>query len=196
MTQQFAATNTPQQIGVSERVRRTLCAMVRCMLIGSRLPPFLWRGVHDSCVVHLQSDSALGTKHENAVQEALREGRRSLSSQDHRRKGLRTHRKPKQARPHVVGSDGMRLQRDREQLLPHVEPKNASCCGEQERRFHLVVLLLLFFTFSVLGANPEKLLYTVANPARGLLNREKITEEKSGSIPPPHPPHCSFGENN
>ena len=37
----------------------------------------------------------------------------------------------------------------------------------------LLLLLLLFLTFSVLVANPKKLLYTVANPARGLLNREK-----------------------
>ena len=55
--------------------------------------------------------------------------------------------------------------------------------------------LLLFLTFSVLVANPKKLLYTVANPARGLLNREKRTKKKSGSLPPPHPPHCSFVEN-
>ena len=35
------------------------------------------------------------------------------------------------------------------------------------------LLLRLFLTFSVLVANPEKLLYTAANPApRGLLNRE------------------------
>ena len=40
-TQQFVATNTPQQIGVSERVGRTLCAMVRCMRVNSGLPPFL-----------------------------------------------------------------------------------------------------------------------------------------------------------
>ena len=40
------------------------------------------------------------------------------------------------------------------------------------------LLLLLFLTFSVLVANPKKLLYTVANPARGLLNREKRTKEK------------------
>ena len=54
---------------------------------------------------------------------------------------------------------------------------------------------LLFLTFSVLIANPKKLLYKVANPARGLLNREKRTKEKSGSNPPPPPPqHCSFGE--
>ena len=33
----------------------------------------------------------------------------------------------------------------------------------------------------------KKLLYTVANPARGLLNREK-EKKKSGSAPPPPPP--------
>ena len=38
--------------------------------------------------------------------------------------------------------------------------------------------LLLFLTFSVVVAYPKKLLYTVANPARGLLNREKRTREK------------------
>ena len=37
----------------------------------------------------------------------------------------------------------------------------------------LLLLLLLFLTFNVLVANPEKLLYTVANPARRLLNSEK-----------------------
>ena len=48
---------------------------------------------------------------------------------------------------------------------------------------------LLFLTFSVLVANPKKLLYTVANPARGLLNREKRTKEKSlAAYPPPPPP--------
>ena len=61
----------------------------------------------------------------------------------------------------------------------------------------LLLLFLLFLTFSVLVANPKKLLYTVANPARGLLNREKRTKEKvwQHTPPPPHPPHCSFGEN-
>ena len=39
-------------------------------------------------------------------------------------------------------------------------------------------LLLLFLKFSVLVPNPEKLLYTVANPDRGLLTREKIIKEK------------------
>ena len=34
----------------------------------------------------------------------------------------------------------------------------------------------------------KKLLYTVAKPARGLLNREKKKKKKSGSAPPPPPP--------
>ena len=42
ITQEFAALNTPQQIGVPERVRRTLCGMVRYVLVDSGLPPFLW----------------------------------------------------------------------------------------------------------------------------------------------------------
>ena len=44
----------------------------------------------------------------------------------------------------------------------------------------------------------KKLLYTVAKPARGLLNREKSTKEKvwqhTPPPPPPTPPNCSFGE--
>ena len=56
-----------------------------------------------------------------------------------------------------------------------------------------LLLLLLFHTFSVLVANPTKLLYMVANPARGLLNREK-KKKKSLAAPPP-PRRCSFGEN-
>ena len=51
-----------------------------------------------------------------------------------------------------------------------------------------LLLLLLFHTFSVLVANPKKLLYTVANPARGLLNREKKKKEKVWQRPPPPPP--------
>ena len=44
----------------------------------------------------------------------------------------------------------------------------------------LLLFLLLFLTFSVLVANPKKLLYTVANPARGLLmNRELETPRSS-----------------
>ena len=40
--QEFASTNTPQQNGLSERVGRTLCSMVRCLLVGSERPPKLW----------------------------------------------------------------------------------------------------------------------------------------------------------
>ena len=48
------------------------------------------------------------------------------------------------------------------------------------------LLSLLFLTFSVLVANPKKLLYTVANPARGLLNREKEKKKKKvWQRPPP-----------
>ena len=60
---------------------------------------------------------------------------------------------------------------------------------------------LSILTFSALVANPKKLLYTVANPARGLLNRgKKRKKQKSGSARPPPPPspprlaRCSFGE--
>ena len=56
------------------------------------------------------------------------------------------------------------------------------------------VLLLLFLTFSVLVANPKKLLYTVANPARGLLNREKRTKEKVWQHTPPPTPHTARSE--
>ena len=60
----------------------------------------------------------------------------------------------------------------------------------------LKLLLLLFLAFSVLVAIPKKLLYMVANPARGLLNRKKIKNKKSGSAPPPPPPaRCPFREN-
>ena len=40
------------------------------------------------------------------------------------------------------------------------------------------VVVLPLIQVYVLVANPKKLLYTVANPARGLLNRVKRTEEK------------------
>ena len=40
--QELAATNTPQQISVSERVGRMLYATVCCLLVDSDLPPNLW----------------------------------------------------------------------------------------------------------------------------------------------------------
>ena len=59
---------------------------------------------------------------------------------------------------------------------------------------YVCMLLLLFLTFSVLVANPKKLLYTVANPARGLLNREKRTKEKVWQHTPPPTPHTARSE--
>ena len=49
-----------------------------------------------------------------------------------------------------------------------------------------VWLLLLFLAFSVLVVNPKTLLYTVANPARGLLNREKRKSRATHPFPPFH----------
>ena len=53
----------------------------------------------------------------------------------------------------------------------------------------MVVTLLgqQFLTFSVLVANPKKLLYKEANSAPGLLNREKRTKEKSLAAYPNNP---------
>ena len=50
-----------------------------------------------------------------------------------------------------------------------------------------------FLTFSVLVANPKKLLYTVANPARGLLNRERRAKEKVWQRTP-RTPHAARSE--
>ena len=50
------------------------------------------------------------------------------------------------------------------------------------------MFLLLFHTFSVLVAYPEKLLYTVGHPSRGLLNRGKKKKKMSGIAPVPRPP--------
>ena len=46
------------------------------------------------------------------------------------------------------------------------------CTVEYSRQL-IEVVVVLFLTFSALVAKPKKLLYTVANPARGLLNRGK-----------------------
>ena len=57
----------------------------------------------------------------------------------------------------------------------------------------VVLLLLLFLTFGALVANSKKLLYTVANPARGLLNRGKKKKKKVCQRPSSRA-RCSFGE--
>ena len=63
-----------------------------------------------------------------------------------------------------------------------------------------VVVVVVVSHIQRIGCQPEKkyqVLYTVANPARGLLNKgkkEKRKKKKSGSAPPPPPARCSFGE--
>ena len=54
-------------------------------------------------------------------------------------------------------------------------------------RIAMLLLLLFLLTFSVLVANPQKLLDTVVNPIRGLLNRGKKTKEKVWQRPPALP---------
>lgn len=39
---EFASTYTPQQIGIPERVGRTLAPMVRCLIADSGLPNIIW----------------------------------------------------------------------------------------------------------------------------------------------------------
>ena len=48
-------------------------------------------------------------------------------------------------------------------------------------------LLLLFLAYSVLVANPKKLLYTVPNHGRGLLNKKKRIKEEAWQHTPPPP---------
>ena len=64
----------------------------------------------------------------------------------------------------------------------------------KKREYEVKLLLLLFLTFSALVANPKKLLYTVANPARGLLNKEKKEKRKSLAAPPPPSPRAARSE--
>ena len=78
-----------------------------------------------------------------------------------------------------------RLTRDGTAEPASREVKFPGANGDREKSYP-VDILLLFLTFSVLAANPRKLLYTVANPARDLLKREKNTKRKSLAAPPPH----------
>ena len=39
---EFASPNTPQQIGSNERAGRPIARIVRCSLVDSGLPPYLW----------------------------------------------------------------------------------------------------------------------------------------------------------
>ena len=87
---EYASTNTPQQIGMSERVGRTLAAMIRCMLADCGLPKFLWRiDVHGD--VSGQLGATLCDRRAVYVQSATRNGVGSETSSSHRCPGLRAY---------------------------------------------------------------------------------------------------------
>ena len=58
----------------------------------------------------------------------------------------------------------------------------------------LFVVVVVVSHIQRIGCQPEKLLYTVANPARGLLNRENRTKEKVWQHTPPPTPHTARSE--
>ena len=81
ITPEFAATSTPPQNGMSERVGRTLCSMVRCLLVDSGLPPKLWGELMLTAVQH-----SIRMPHSGLDMEtSLRQGGQFIASQDHRR---------------------------------------------------------------------------------------------------------------
>ena len=60
----------------------------------------------------------------------------------------------------------------------------------------LIMLLLLFLTFSVLVANPKKTTLYGGQSRSWSAEQGKENKRKSlAAYPPPRPPHCLFGEN-
>ena len=108
--------------------------MVRCMRVDSELKPFLWGGLMMSASYICNRTPHSALKMETPYKK-LYEKDANLYHPRSSAQGPSYTSKSKQARPHVVGRDGVRLQRDLEKLLPHLEPKNTSRGGEQERRF-------------------------------------------------------------
>ena len=88
----YASTNTPQQIGMSERFGRTLAAMARCLLADSGLPRFLWGGADVHGSGDGQQSTALRDQHSNPVRDAKRQVAGPAASSSHRRQGLCAHR--------------------------------------------------------------------------------------------------------
>ena len=130
ITHEFAATNRPQQIGVSERVGRPLCGMVRCMLVDGGLfssirgdcmmtASYLCNWVPHSAIkmetpykMHYGKDTDLS--HLRII------GARACFSP-------RTQR-TQQAWSHVVGRDDVRPQPEWAQLIRYLEPEDVSSC--------------------------------------------------------------------
>ena len=59
-------------------------------------------------------------------------------------------------------------------MYEHKHEKTGITCWHNPGLEHVVVVVVSHV--KRIGCQPEKLLYTVANPARGLLNREKRTK--------------------
>ena len=78
--------------------------------------------------------------------------------------------------------------------VPLIFPCPADHVSDWQPRSILYWVSLLFLAFGALVANPKKLLYTVANPARGLLNRGKkkrksLAEARSKNVKNTHHTH-------
>ena len=96
--------------------------------------------------------------------------------------------------PHIY--NWIKLRPDRLMLRTH-HAKSHSVADDIPNHTNSECSSWLLFVFSHSAhwlPTRKKLLYTVANPTRGLLNREKKKKKKSGSAPPPPPARCSFGE--
>ena len=65
IVQEFAATNTPQQNGISERDGRTIMNMTRCLLVDTGLPKFLWAELCETAtyLINRAPHSALNGTH-------------------------------------------------------------------------------------------------------------------------------------
>lgn len=81
--QEFEADSTLQQIGVSELVGRTLCAMARCLLVDSGLLPNLC-GEHMLTGAYLCNRIHHSPLHMKTPHSFLREGCWPISPQDNR----------------------------------------------------------------------------------------------------------------
>ena len=129
--QEFAATNTPQHIGVSECVGGRLCGMVNCMLVDSGYPPLLWREfmLTASYLCNRMPHSAFKMETLYKMFKAKTPTFRTSESSALGRSSIS--RTP--GRSHVVGRNGVRIQPEREQPIPHLEPQDASSCRMHER---------------------------------------------------------------
>ena len=93
---------------------------------------------------------------------------------------------------HNTPSGHSRVYRVTQLRTEGVHCRESAGTGPVNLAMYDVLVLLLFHTktCSVLVANPKKTtsIYTVANPARGLLNRETKTKKSLAAPPPPPPP--------